>query len=91
MSGETRKSEVGRRTQSCVFGFERKSPESSEKAGYVGCATWVIPCGVSSIPVFSRRLAVSHTEHEFEGARPSAPRIPPASQLAFGSGDIPLR
>ena len=56
MSGETRKSEVGQRTQSCVFGFERKTTKSSEGAGYVRCATWVIPCGVSSILVSSKAL-----------------------------------
>ena len=40
------------RTQSCVFGFTRKRPIFNLKAGYVRCATWCIPRGVSCIRVF---------------------------------------
>ena len=40
------------RTQSCVFGFNRKSPIFNLKAGYVRCATCVITRGVSYIRVF---------------------------------------
>ena len=38
-----------RRTQSCVFGFNRKSTKSSRKAEYVGCVAWCVPRGVSFI------------------------------------------
>ena len=54
------------RTQSCVFGFIRKSPIFPEEAGYVGCVACVITRGVSFIRVSSRRLAMPRIRHGFK-------------------------
>ena len=49
------------RTQSCVFGFNRKPPIFIQKAEYVGCATWQSR-GVSDIRVFCRALGGASIE-----------------------------
>ena len=41
-----------------------KSPISSRKAEYEGCATWLIPRGVSSHHVFRRAFGDAYCRHE---------------------------
>ena len=44
-----------------------KPPSLNEEAEYVRCATWVIPCGVSSFSCFFMALGGASTRHKFEG------------------------
>ena len=62
---------VGQRTQ-LAYRALVENDQSSEEAGYVRCATWIIPCGVSSIQCFFKALGRASTKTLMLKARHSS-------------------